>query len=176
MHDVAYVAMIVHVCYKCMFLMFHLFFFRCMLQVNYLDVAYVHTYVASVLSGCCMCLQLFFKCFHVFLHVFQAHISNVSAVSYICCNCFIWMFQSRSRVLCILQCESLTTAAYRSYWGTVHGGERCSRRGGTQEARKRKGVARAGPAYACNRHWRGRLDVGGPPGHPGSSAAVNPLM
>jgi hypothetical protein len=78
-------------------------FFRCMLQVNYLDVAYIHTYVASVLSGCCMCLQLFFKCFKVFLHVFQAHFSNVSAVSYICCNCFIWMFQSRSR--CCVCCN-----------------------------------------------------------------------
>jgi hypothetical protein len=68
--NVAYVSMVVHVCYKLLFLMFHLFFqtmlqvclFRCcicftgMLQVFYLDVAYV--------------LQWIFMCFRVFLQVF----------------------------------------------------------------------------------------------------------
>ena len=89
--DIAYVAMVVHVCCKLLFPMFHLFFqstlqvcllvccicFTHMLQVFYLDVAYVfqwfqvfsgvfasvsdtcfkcficlQTYVANVLSGC----------------------------------------------------------------------------------------------------------------------------
>jgi hypothetical protein len=35
--DIAYVAMAIHICVKCMFLMFHLF----------------QTYVASVSSACC---------------------------------------------------------------------------------------------------------------------------
>jgi hypothetical protein len=39
--SVAYVAMAIHVCCKCMFVMFQLFCFRRMLQVFYLDVAYV---------------------------------------------------------------------------------------------------------------------------------------
>jgi hypothetical protein len=37
--DVAYVAVAIHVCCKCMFQMFHLF--QTMLQVLYLDVTYV---------------------------------------------------------------------------------------------------------------------------------------
>jgi hypothetical protein len=46
--DVTYVAMVVHVCCKCLFPMFHLFFRR-MLQVFYLDVSSVfQTYVTSV--------------------------------------------------------------------------------------------------------------------------------
>jgi hypothetical protein len=47
--NIAYVAIVVHVCYKRLFPMFHLFF-RCMLQVR--------------LSGCCICfthmLQVFY--------------------------------------------------------------------------------------------------------------------
>ena len=63
--DVAYVAMVVYVCCKLLFIIFHLFFqtyvasvFICTLhmclQVFYLDVAYVsHIMFASVLSRCC---------------------------------------------------------------------------------------------------------------------------
>jgi hypothetical protein len=39
-----------------------------------------HTYVASVSSGCCMCLAMIFKCFQVFTRVFQTLVSNVSSV------------------------------------------------------------------------------------------------
>jgi hypothetical protein len=35
-----------------------------------------HTYVASVLSTCCVCAMVF-KCFQVFLQVFQTHVSSV---------------------------------------------------------------------------------------------------
>jgi hypothetical protein len=45
--DAAYIAMVVHVCCKVLFLMFHLFFYC---KHVYLDVAYVFTHVASVLS------------------------------------------------------------------------------------------------------------------------------
>ena len=47
-HDVAYVAMIVHVCCKCLFPMFHLFFLDACCKCVYLDVACV-THI------CCMC-------------------------------------------------------------------------------------------------------------------------
>ena len=77
--DIAYVAMVVHVCCKLLFPMFHLFFqstlqvcllvccicFTHMLQVFYLDVAYV--------------LQWFLSVFHMFLQVFQMHVSCVSS-------------------------------------------------------------------------------------------------
>jgi hypothetical protein len=70
-HGVAYVVMAIHVCFKCMFQMFHL------LQTN----------VASVLSGCCKsrsgcCIYIHvasicFECFKVF-HMYV-------------CECFILM-------------------------------------------------------------------------------------
>ena len=79
-HDVSYVAMVVHLSCNLPFSIFHLFF-RCMLQV-WLSGCYIcfHTYVASVLSGCCVCLQWFLSVFHVFLQVFQTHVSSVSSV------------------------------------------------------------------------------------------------
>jgi len=56
----------VHVCCKCLFSMFYLFFRR-MLQVFYLNV----TYVSHIYSKCFICmLRMFvmvFKCFQVFL-------------------------------------------------------------------------------------------------------------
>jgi hypothetical protein len=61
--DVAYVAMAIHVCYKCIFQMFQLF----------------QTYVASVCS----------KCFSCFRRMLQVYVLNVSVVSDVCCKCFI---------------------------------------------------------------------------------------
>jgi hypothetical protein len=77
--DVAYVAMAIHVCFKCMFQMFHLFFYM---------------FIASVSSRCCICftrmLQLFyldvayvcngFQEFSCFLQVFQLFRTNVTSV------------------------------------------------------------------------------------------------
>jgi hypothetical protein len=62
----------------------------------FLDVCckWVYPDVANVLSRCCICLQLFFQ---VYLHVFQTHVSNVLAISYVCCNSVIWMFQKHIR-------------------------------------------------------------------------------
>ena len=39
------------------------------------------TYVASVLSGCCLCFTWFSSVFHVFLQVFHMHVLSVSSVS-----------------------------------------------------------------------------------------------
>jgi hypothetical protein len=60
---VAYVAMAIHVYFKCMFELFQ-------------------TYVASVLSGCCICCSGY-TC------MLQVYVSNVSPVLDLCCKCFI---------------------------------------------------------------------------------------
>jgi hypothetical protein len=60
--DVAHVAMVIHVCFKCMFQIFLLF----------------QTYVASVLSGCCS----------DYTHISQAYLPIVSSVSDVYCNKF----------------------------------------------------------------------------------------
>jgi hypothetical protein len=86
--DVAYIVTIVHACCKCMFPIFYLSFHTYVASVFIRMLHMFHTYIASVLSSLAYVCS-FFKCFHVF----QAHVSNVSAISYVCCNCFIWMSQ-----------------------------------------------------------------------------------
>jgi hypothetical protein len=90
--DVAYVAMALHVCFKC---------FRRMFQVFYLDVAYVtmttrifQAYVlsvsdvldASISSECCICCYGYTRMFQVF-HLFHTYVASVSSI----------YFKSRSR-------------------------------------------------------------------------------
>ena len=53
--DVAYVAMAIHVCCKRLFQMFHLFFQMYVANVFIWLLHMFHTYVANVLSGCCVC-------------------------------------------------------------------------------------------------------------------------
>jgi hypothetical protein len=117
-----------------------------------------HTYVASVLFGCCICLQLFFKCFscvfacvaRCIFRMFQLFRMYMASVLFGC-------FKNRSRVLCMLQCETLTVTACYSCWGVVHGGERHNRCGGAWEAGKHGEWRGQAPlACACNRRWRGR--------------------
>ena len=43
--DVSYVAMVVHVCCKLLFSMFHLFFIDACFMYGYLDAAYVFTHI-----------------------------------------------------------------------------------------------------------------------------------
>jgi hypothetical protein len=50
--DITYVAMVVHVCCKLLFLMFHLFFSDVYYKCVYLDVAYIS-------HICCNCLSRF---------------------------------------------------------------------------------------------------------------------
>jgi hypothetical protein len=76
--DVAYIVRIVHVCCKCLFPMFHYFLdvycncvyadvFMHMLQVFYLDVAYVCNCFSSVFYVCFACvLGACFECFSCF--------------------------------------------------------------------------------------------------------------
>jgi hypothetical protein len=64
--DVAHVAMVIHICCKNLFKMFHLF----------------QTYVANILSRYCMCCN-----------GYVAIVQNVSSVLNVCCNCFISVLQ-----------------------------------------------------------------------------------
>jgi hypothetical protein len=59
--DVAYVVMIIHVCCKCLFPMFHLFFsdVYCKCALSGYCICFTHM-LQVFLSGCCICLQLFF--------------------------------------------------------------------------------------------------------------------
>ena len=92
--DGPYVAMVVHVCCKLLFPMFHLCFLDACCNYVYLDVAYVP-------HICCMCFirmlrmvamvfkrvsGVFFKCFISMFQVFQLP-------SDVCCNHCIWIFQ-----------------------------------------------------------------------------------
>jgi hypothetical protein len=76
--DVAYVPMVVHVCCKCLFPIFHLFL-TCMLQV--------------CLSGCCTCfthmLQVFYLDVAYVCNGFQVFFRCFVSVSDICFKCFI---------------------------------------------------------------------------------------
>jgi hypothetical protein len=74
--DVAYVAMVVHVCCKRLSPMFDLFFRTYVVIVFIWMLHMFRTHVASVFSG-----WMVFKCFSgVFLQVFQTYISSVSSI------------------------------------------------------------------------------------------------
>ena len=85
--DVAYVALAIHICCKCMFKCFSCF----------------ETYVVSCLSGCCICctsytrtLQVYvFKCFSCFkcmLQMFYLDVVYVAVAIDVCC-----MWQNRPK-------------------------------------------------------------------------------
>jgi hypothetical protein len=73
--DVAYVAMVVYVCCKRLFPMFHLFFQTYVTGMFIWMLHMLHIYVANVLSGCCVRVcngfQVFFMC--VFTSVSDAY-------------------------------------------------------------------------------------------------------
>jgi hypothetical protein len=150
--------------------------YTCMLQVYvphvssiFSDVCYkcVYLEVAHISHICCKCSIWMLHMFATVFHVFQSHVLNVLAIAYVCCNYFIWMFQKVEWVLC--NCEPLATPGYCICRDAVHGGERCSRSGGVQEARKCGGVVRVSPTCACSRRWRGHPDV-----HRGSGSVQKP--
>ena len=75
--DVAYVAMVVHVCCKLLFPMFHIFFQTYVASVFIWMLHMFHTYVASVLFGCYVCFAM---------------VSSVFAsVTDTCFKCFIYL-------------------------------------------------------------------------------------
>jgi hypothetical protein len=64
--DVAYVVMVVHVCCKLMFSMFHIFFSDVCCKCVYLDVAYVFTHMLQVFYLDVAYVYNSFKCFSGF--------------------------------------------------------------------------------------------------------------
>jgi hypothetical protein len=68
------------ICYKGCTHMLQVFYLYVELQVFYLDVAYV-------CNGFYVFSGVFFKCFRSMFQVF--HLS-----SFLCCKCYIWMFQN----------------------------------------------------------------------------------
>jgi hypothetical protein len=90
--DVALVAMAIHVCFKCMFQMFHLF---------QMYVASVSSRCCKSRSGCCIYMHVAgvcFKCFRCFICMLQVFYPDVVyaamattcflGVSNVCCKCF----------------------------------------------------------------------------------------
>ena len=73
--NIAHVAVAIHVCFKCMFQIFHLVFLDVCLQ--------------SVLSRCCICFHIYEVFSGAFLQVFHRNVSSVSSISCVCCKCFI---------------------------------------------------------------------------------------
>jgi hypothetical protein len=65
--SVAYVAMAILICCKCMF-----------------EISTISNVGWSVLSRCCICCT-------AYTHILQVYVSNISAVCNTCCKCFIWM-------------------------------------------------------------------------------------
>ena len=87
--DVAYVAMVVHVCCKLLFLMFHLFFQTYVASVLIWMLHMFCAYVVSDLSGCCVCLRWFQVFFGVFASVSGACFKCfISLKTYVASGCF----------------------------------------------------------------------------------------
>jgi hypothetical protein len=74
--DVLYVAMVVHLCCKRLFQMFHQFFQTYVGSVFIRMLYMFHTYVASVFIWM---LHMFCNGFQVFLQLFQTHVSSISS-------------------------------------------------------------------------------------------------
>jgi hypothetical protein len=83
--DVAYVAMVVHVCFKVLFPMFHLFSIR-MLHVCLLEVVYV-SHICCIYF--CNGFKCFCKCLRRTFQVFHLSLKYVASVAFEC-------FKSRS--------------------------------------------------------------------------------
>jgi hypothetical protein len=154
--DVAHVAMAIHICFKCMFQMFHMFFqtfvlnvssrccicFTCMLQVFYLDVVYV-----------CKSFQALCKCFIRMLQMFQLFRTYVATVSSRC-------FKNRSG--CCICCNMTHPAATIccSSLGVVHA--RAGVKGWSAarqlawEAEGDGSRGAGGPCAACGQKTEGR--------------------
>jgi hypothetical protein len=93
--DVAHVAIVVHICCKLLFSMFHLFFSDVCCKCVYLDVAYVFTHMMQVFYLDVAHVYNGFKCFLVvFCNCFRRMFQIFNLFSDVCCNCCIWMFQN----------------------------------------------------------------------------------
>jgi hypothetical protein len=127
-----------------------------MLQVFYLDV-----HMFTIVFKCFLCVSgACFECFSFFVRMLQLFYLNVSKVYQRCCTCCNMSHLPQLPVTPFMKGSDTT---------------------GVKDAReigKRVRVAWTCPAYACNKHWRGRCrrhghpNAGSPSGFPGNSAAV----
>jgi hypothetical protein len=85
--DFAYVAIVVHVCCKLLFSMFHLFFQTYVASVFIWILHMFHTYVANILSGSCVCFAMVFLC--VFISVSDTCFKCFICLSDVCYKCCI---------------------------------------------------------------------------------------
>jgi hypothetical protein len=78
--DVAYVAMVVYLCYKGLLPMFYLCFGDICCKCVYLDVAFVSHICCRHFICMLRIFAMIFKCFQKLFLVFQKHVSSVSSV------------------------------------------------------------------------------------------------
>jgi hypothetical protein len=78
--DVLYVAMVVHLCCKLLFLIFHLLFQTYVASVFIWILHMFHTYVASIFLDAAYVFTMVLSIFQVFLQMFQMYVSSVSSV------------------------------------------------------------------------------------------------
>ena len=98
------------VCCKLLFPMFHLFFQTYVASVFIWMLHMFHTYVTSVLSGCCICLQWFLSIFRCFCNYFRLMFQVLHLF-----RCMLQVLHLNilkiDRVLHILQCNLHVVAA-----------------------------------------------------------------
>ena len=97
--DVVYGSIVVHLRWKGLFPMFHLFFQTYVASVFIWMLLIFHTYVASVLSRCCVCVAIVFQVFHVFfVSVSDAYFKHFICVQTYVASVVSRCFKSRSDV------------------------------------------------------------------------------
>jgi hypothetical protein len=182
--DGAYVVKAIHVCFKCMFQMFHLF--QHMLQVFYLDVAYtcmLQTYVFKFFQvfvtyvGKCVIWML-----HMFRMVFKCFLGVFASVSNACFDCFICLILYVATITsgCFKKigcytwdaCEKwlAARATFRAAWATS-GATRATSK--AVQAHCRCARSRTQRALALARSLCGHLpDASAQIGRPGASKSV----
>jgi hypothetical protein len=105
--DVAYVALTIHVCCKCMFQMFHLFrtYVASVLSVSFIccngHTRILQMYVSSVLNICCKCFSGCCICYRGYTHILQAYVSLVSDVC--CSKCFMLQVFALAGAVCFMR-------------------------------------------------------------------------
>jgi hypothetical protein len=144
--DVAHIVMVVHLCCKLLFSMFHLFFSNICCKCIYLDVAYVFKRMMQVFYLDEWMLCMFYDGFKCFSGIFASH----SNACFICFHTYVAIvasryFKTRSSI------ASLSSPFY--YLASVSGTRRW----------RRSPLAQAGPmclrANAAGETWAGRHET-----------------
>jgi hypothetical protein len=97
--DVAYVAMVVHVCCKCLSPNVPSVFCTRMLQVFQTHVLSISSVFSSMLQVLHLDVSKVDRDVTHVAMVFQLYVLNVSSILDVCCKCFVWMLQKWIEVL-----------------------------------------------------------------------------